>query len=71
MQEAEELQREMRALEEERAALLRDVQLREGLEQQYAKRGTLQVGWWCTGQRRLHRLCCAVAVAMWTFCVWP
>lgn len=43
-QEAEALQREMRALEAERAGLLRDVKLKEEMEAQYAKRGTLQVG---------------------------
>jgi hypothetical protein len=44
LQEAEELQREMQALEAERAGLLRAVRLKEEMEQQYAKRGTLQVG---------------------------
>ena len=43
-QEAEALQREMKALEDERAGLLRDVALRQEMEAQYAKRGTLQVG---------------------------
>lgn len=33
----------MKALEGERAALLRDVQLKEEMETQYAKRGSLQV----------------------------
>lgn len=42
-QEAEELQREMQALEGERAALLRDAALAGEMEAQYAKRGTLQV----------------------------
>ncbi|PSC76586.1 flagellar basal body [Micractinium conductrix] len=41
-QEAEELQREMQALEGERAALLRDAALAGEMEAQYAKRGTLQ-----------------------------
>ncbi|KAL4434248.1 hypothetical protein ABPG75_000689 [Micractinium tetrahymenae] len=41
-QEAEELQREMKALESERAALLRDAELAGEMEAQYAKRGTLQ-----------------------------
>lgn len=41
-QEAEALQREMRALESERVGLLRDVALRKEMEAQYAKRGTLQ-----------------------------
>ena len=44
LQEAEELQREMQAPEAERAGLLRDVRLKKEMEQQYAKRGTLQVG---------------------------
>jgi len=43
VQEAEELQREMQALEEERASLLRDAALAGEMEAQYAKRGTLQV----------------------------
>ncbi len=43
-QEAEELQREMKALEEERASLLRNAALAGEMEAQYAKRGTLQVG---------------------------
>lgn len=34
----------MKALEGERAGLLRDVALRQEMEAQYAKRGTLQVG---------------------------
>ena len=58
-QEAEELQREMRGLEEERAALLRDVALKEEAEQQYAKRGTLQAsaqGWASRGATR-ERAC--------------
>lgn len=54
MQEAEELQREMKALEAERAALLRDATLAGEMEAQYAKRGTLQVGaamlWGARGQ---------------------
>lgn len=33
----------MKALETERAALLRDVKLKDEMEKQYAKRGTLQV----------------------------
>ncbi|KAI7836961.1 hypothetical protein COHA_009210 [Chlorella ohadii] len=40
--EAEALQSEMRALERERAGLLRDVALQQEMEAQYAKRGTLQ-----------------------------
>lgn len=44
VQEAEELQREMNALEAERAGLLRDAALAGEMEAQYAKRGTLQVG---------------------------
>ena len=43
LQEAEALQQEMKALEGERAGLLRDVALRQEMEAQYAKRGTLQV----------------------------
>lgn len=43
LQEAEALQSEMRALERERAGLLRDVALQQEMEAQYAKRGTLQV----------------------------
>lgn len=43
-QEAEELQKEMKLLEGERAALLRDVRLKEEMETQFAQRGTLQVG---------------------------
>lgn len=35
----------MRVLEAERAALLRDTEMAEEMEAQYAKRGTLQVGW--------------------------
>eukprot|EP00887_Chlorella_sp_A99_P000647 scaffold5.g647.t1 len=41
-EEADELQKQMRALESERSGLLRDVRLKEELEQQYARRGTLQ-----------------------------
>ena len=48
LQEAEALQREMQALEAERAGLLRDVQLKEEMEAQYAKRGTLQAGAACS-----------------------
>lgn len=43
VQETEELQRQMKQLEEERKALARDVKLREEMERQYAKRGSQQV----------------------------
>ena len=60
----------MLALEAERAGLLRDVRLREEMEQQYAKRGTLQVGagWklrrlaaaaWPSGLAAPRKLCLA------------
>jgi hypothetical protein len=46
-QEAEELQKEMKALECERAALVRDVKLKDEMEKQYATRSTLQVSGSC------------------------
>lgn len=63
-QEAEQLQAGVRALEKQRAALLRDAQLREEMERQYALRGTQQVGglasytpvfWRCSAE--MSRLC--------------
>ncbi|KAL4860135.1 Basal body-orientation factor 1 [Chlorella vulgaris] len=55
-QEAEELQREMKALDSERAALLRDVRLKEEMEALYAKRGTLQAREICAAHSKIGTL---------------
>lgn len=44
LQEAGELQAGVKSLEAQRAQLLLDAKLREEMEQQYALRGTMQVG---------------------------